>query len=305
MDKLTSAVALQAWPRPPLGDATLHQERVLNACRALEQSEAGLALDELARSAGMSTFHFHRVFKQVVGVTPKAYFKAVQAQRLQKTLTHSKRITDAVYDAGFNSPARFYSASHHTLGMAPWAYRQRGVGQQIRYTVQPCVLGWVLVAATPRGVCTIEFDDAQEPLIERLTERFAQAQIEPADATFDVWVQRVLSYLEHPQGLLDLPLDVQGTAFQQRVWQALRDIPSGATRSYTQVAQAIGAPTAVRAVAQACAHNPVAVAIPCHRVLRHDGQLSGYRWGVARKAQLLEQEKIQREKSPKKLREIL
>ena len=161
----------------------------------------------------------------------------------------------------------------------------------IHYQAQPCVLGWVLVAATPRGVCVVEFSDTEEALMQRLKERFANAQFQPADEIFNKWVQEVLNYLEHPQGLLNLPLDVQGTVFQQRVWQALRDIPSGETRSYTAVAQAIGAPKAVRAVAQACANNPVAVAIPCHRVVRNDGNLSGYRWGVERKAQLLKKEK--------------
>jgi AraC family transcriptional regulator of adaptative response/methylated-DNA-[protein]-cysteine methyltransferase len=174
--------------------------------------------------------------------------------------------------------------------MAPKAFMSGGLGESIRYAVEPCALGVIIVAATPKGVCGIEFGDSAHTLIERLRQRFPHATLEPGDPAFRVWVARVLAYIDHPSGLLDLPLDIQGTVFQRRVWQALRVIPSGSTASYADVAAAVGQPKAVRAVAQACARNQLAVAVPCHRVVRSDGSLSGYRWGTARKAELLRRE---------------
>jgi AraC family transcriptional regulator of adaptative response/methylated-DNA-[protein]-cysteine methyltransferase len=274
-------------------EATLELRRadlVQQACRSLEQSASGVALAALARSAGLSTHHFHRIFKQATGLTPKAYFQALQARRLQAALPLASSVTEAIYDAGFNSSGRFYEQGAPSLGMAPKAFQSGGLGERIRYAVEPCALGVIIVAATPKGVCGIEFGDSAHALIERLQKRFAHAQFEPGDPTFREWVGRVLAYIEQPQGLLDLPLDIQGTVFQRRVWDALRAIPSGGTASYAEVAAAIGQPKAVRAVAQACAGNELAVAIPCHRVVRSDGSLSGYRWGPERKAELLRRE---------------
>jgi AraC family transcriptional regulator of adaptative response/methylated-DNA-[protein]-cysteine methyltransferase len=265
-------------------------EWVEAACRTLEQSANGIALEALARNAGLSPHHFHRIFKQATGLTPKAYFKALQAQRLQASLASAGSVTEALYDAGYNSSGRFYAQGAPGLGMAPKAFTRGGLGESIRYAVEPCPLGVIIVAATSKGVCGIEFGDSAHTLIERLRGRFPHASFEPGDPPFRTWVGRVLTYIEHPSGLLDLPLDIQGTVFQRRVWQALRDIPSGSTASYAEVATAIGQPKAVRAVAQACANNPLAVAVPCHRVVRSDGSLSGYRWGPARKAELLRRE---------------
>lgn len=263
---------------------------VEKACRTLEQSANGVGLEALAQGAGLSTHHFHRVFKQATGLTPKAYFQALQARRLQQSLASASSVTEALYDAGYNSSGRFYEQGAPSLGMAPKAYRRGGLGESIRYAVEPCALGVIIVAATPKGVCGIEFGDSAHALIDRLRQRFMQASFEPGDAPFRAWVGRVLAYIDQPSGTLDLPLDIQGTVFQRRVWDALRAIPCGSTASYAEVAAAIGQPTAARAVAQACASNELALAVPCHRVMRSDGGLSGYRWGTARKAELLRRE---------------
>jgi AraC family transcriptional regulator, regulatory protein of adaptative response / methylated-DNA-[protein]-cysteine methyltransferase len=262
------------------------------ACRSLEQSASGVGLEELARGAGLSTHHFHRIFKQATGLTPKSYFKALQARRLQASLASAGSVTEALYDAGYNSSGRFYEQGAPSLGMTPKVFKSGGLGERIRYAVEPCALGVIIVAATPRGVCGIEFGESAHALVEGLRLRFPRATFEPGDPSFRGWVGRVLAYIDHPSGLLDLPLDIQGTVFQRRVWQALRDIPSGSTASYAQVAATIGQPQAVRAVAQACASNQLAVVVPCHRVVRSDGSLSGYRWGTARKAELLRRESI-------------
>ncbi len=287
------AAGFRACKRCKPDDAPLerrHSQAVLAACRALEASESGIALAVLARSAGLSAHHFQRVFKRVAGLSPKAYFKAVQARRVQQALTAAATVTDAIYAAGFNTAGRFYEGAGTALGMAPQAYRRGGVGEQVAYTVAACSLGRVIVAATTKGVCAIELGDSDGELLERLRQRFPHARVAPADARLCQWVAAVLSYIEHPHGLLDLPLDIQGTVFQRQVWQALRAIPSGSTVSYAALAAVIGRPSAARAVAQACASNPLAVAVPCHRVVRGDGQLAGYRWGVARKAELLRRE---------------
>jgi AraC family transcriptional regulator of adaptative response/methylated-DNA-[protein]-cysteine methyltransferase len=277
--------------RPDAAPLALQQaDAVLAACRALEASDSGIALAALAAAAGLSAHHFHRVFKRVTGVTPKAYFRAVQTRRVQSGLPAASSVTEAIYASGYNSAGRFYGSGAAALGMAPLAYRAGGAGQSIAYAVESCSLGQVIVAATARGVCAIELGDAGADLGERLRRRFPKAHFTPGDADFRRHVAQVLAYIEHPQGLLDLPLDVQGTVFQQRVWQALRAIPSGRTISYAELAGAIGRPGAARAVAQACASNPLAVAVPCHRVVRGDGALSGYRWGVERKAELLRRE---------------
>ncbi len=238
----------------------------------------------------MSTYHFHRVFKSITGVTPKAYAAAHRATRVRTELARAASVTHAIFDAGYNSNARFYEKSNALLGMTPSDYRKGGTNAQIRFAIGECSLGAILVACSERGVCAILLGDDADALARDLQDRFPQASLIGGDGEFERLVARVVGFVEAPQLGLDLPLDVRGTAFQQRVWQALREIPAGKTASYSDVATRIGAPKSVRAVAQACAANRLAVAIPCHRVVRNDGALSGYRWGVERKRALLERE---------------
>lgn len=268
-----------------------HAAVVAKACRAIEKAEEMPRLDALARSAGMSRFHFHRVFKSVTGVTPKAYVAAHRAQRVREELSRGGTVTDAIYGAGFNSSSRFYAASSQMLGMTPGGFRSGGEGAAIRFAVGECSLGSILVAATDMGVCAMSFGDDPEALVRDLEDGFPKARLIGGDAEFEELVAKVVGFVEAPRIGLDLPLDVRGTAFQQRVWQALRKIPPGSTATYSEIARRIGAPKAVRAVAQACASNRIALAIPCHRVVRTDGSLSGYRWGIARKRALLERER--------------
>jgi AraC family transcriptional regulator of adaptative response/methylated-DNA-[protein]-cysteine methyltransferase len=264
---------------------------VAHACRAIEEAEEAPSLDALAMSAGMSRFHFHRVFKAVTGVTPKAYADARRAARVRDELAQAATVTEAIYGAGFNSSGRFYAASSDLLGMTPSAFRAGGDGASIRFAVGECSLGSILVAATDKGICAIQFGDDPDVLVRELQDRFPKALLVGGDAGFERLVAAVVGLVEEPGHGLDLPLDVRGTAFQQRVWRALRAVPSGSTASYAEIAARIGRPKAVRAVAQACAANPVAVAIPCHRVVRTDGALSGYRWGAERKRALLDRER--------------
>ena len=275
-------------------DALSQQQRrhalVLQACHAIEHSTPAPTLDQLAQQAGMSPHHFQRIFKAATGLSPKAYHKAVQARRVTAALQTAPSVTAALYDAGFNSAGRFYEDAPALLGMSPGNYRKGGAGEHIRYAVEPCTLGWIIVAATRKGICAIEFGESEAMLAERVRARFPQAKFEAADAEFTRWVARVLAYIEQPRGVLELPLDIQGTVFQRRVWQALQAIPAGQTASYAEIAGRIGQPQAYRAVAHACAGNPVAVAIPCHRAVRANGDLAGYRWGIARKAELLRRE---------------
>ncbi|MGH6886748.1 MAG: bifunctional DNA-binding transcriptional regulator/O6-methylguanine-DNA methyltransferase Ada, partial [Geminicoccales bacterium] len=263
---------------------------VAKACRAIEEADEMPSLDALAEAAGMSRFHFHRIFKAVTGVTPKAYGDAQRARRVRDELTRNATVTGAIYGAGFNSSGRFYAASSDLLGMTPTEFRAGGNGAAIRFAVGECSLGSILVAATGKGVCAILFGDDPDTLVRDLQDRFPKARLIGADEEFEQLVATVVGFVEAPAQGLDLPLDVRGTAFQQRVWQALREIPSGSTASYAEIALRIGRPKAVRAVAQACASNGIAVAIPCHRVVRNDGALSGYRWGVERKRALLKRE---------------
>jgi AraC family transcriptional regulator of adaptative response/methylated-DNA-[protein]-cysteine methyltransferase len=267
-----------------------HAEIVRQACRLIDQAEEMPSLEDVAREVGVSPFHFHRVFKQVTGVTPKGYADARRAARLQDGLDSSGTVTNAIYDAGFNAPSRFYESATERLGMTPSAYRKGGRDTSIHFAVAQCSLGAILVATTDKGVCAISFGDDPDALVRTLQDRFPKAELMGGDAEFEKLVARVVGFVEAPGQGLDLPLDIRGTAFQQRVWQALRAIPAGTTASYARVAAEIGAPAAVRAVAQACATNTLAVAIPCHRVVRSDGALSGYRWGVERKRALLDRE---------------
>ncbi len=263
---------------------------VAKACRAIEEAETPPTLGALAKSCGMSSFHFHRVFRSVIGLTPKGYAVAHRSKKMRAALPTAASVTEAIYHAGFKSNGRFYATSAHTLGMTPTNFRQGGAGTAIRFAVRQCSLGLALVAASEKGVCAILLGDDQEELARELHHRFPKAQIISGDQTFESTVAQVIAFIDAPKTGFNLPLDVRGTVFQQKVWQALREIPLGATLSYSALAARIGAPKAVRAVAGACAANHLAVAIPCHRILRHDGGLSGYRWGVQRKSALLERE---------------
>ncbi|HEX2013119.1 MAG TPA: bifunctional DNA-binding transcriptional regulator/O6-methylguanine-DNA methyltransferase Ada [Roseateles sp.] len=264
---------------------------VAELCRFIESAEAPPSLDALAERAALSPHHLHRLFKAHTGLTPKAYAEAHKAQRLRALLREYATVTEAVYGAGYNASSRFYAQADRVLGMAPRRYRDGGAQAEIRFAIGQCSLGAILVAQSDRGLCAISLGEDPEALLRELQDRFPKARLIGGDADFEQLVARVVGFVEAPGLGLDLPLDVRGTAFQQRVWQALREIPPGRTASYAEIAQRIGAPRAVRAVAGACAANTLAVAIPCHRVLRQDGSLSGYRWGVERKRALLDLEK--------------
>jgi AraC family transcriptional regulator of adaptative response/methylated-DNA-[protein]-cysteine methyltransferase len=275
------------------GQASLADRRaelVAELCRFIDTSPDCPSLDDLAARAGLSPHHLHRIFKSVTGLTPKVYVDARRSARVRAALEHGQSVTAAIYSAGFNSNGRFYAASDQVLGMTASHYKKGGESRRIRFAVGQCSMGAILVAATERGVCAILLGDDPAALVRDLQDRFADAELVGADTEFEQLVARVVGFVEAPRIGLDLPLDVRGTVFQERVWQALTRIPVGETASYTDIARSIGAPRAVRAVAYACAQNPVAVAIPCHRVVRSDGALSGYRWGVERKRALLARE---------------
>lgn len=270
--------------------AEQHAAIVAAACRRIEASEDLLDLDELAEFAGLSRYYFHRVFKSITGLTPNSYVAAHRAQRIRNELERGSAVTAAIFNAGFNSNSRFYEKASQMLGMTPTEYRAGGAKTEIRFAIGECSLGAILVASSVRGVCAILMGDDPDALACDLQDRFPQSNLIGGDAVFEQLVSRVVGFVEAPAIGLDLPLDVRGTVFQQRVWQALRAIPAGSTASYSEIANKIGAPTAVRAVAGACAANMLAVAIPCHRVVRIGGELSGYRWGVERKRALLDRE---------------
>jgi AraC family transcriptional regulator of adaptative response/methylated-DNA-[protein]-cysteine methyltransferase len=270
--------------------AARRAEAVARACRLIEEAEEAPDFDAVAASVGMSRFHFQRVFRAITGLTPKAYASAHRANRVREQLRRSATVTDAIYEAGFNSNGRFYATSDRMLGMKPTDFRAGGSNTDIRFALGETSLGSVLVAASDKGVCAILFGDDPAALAEDLQRRFPRARLHGADRSFEKWVARVVGFVEAPRLGLDLPLDIRGTVFQRRVWRALQEIPIGSTASYSEVARKVGAPGSARAVAQACASNLLAVAIPCHRVVRNDGGLSGYRWGVERKQKLLERE---------------
>lgn len=272
------------------GLAEQHAAAVAKACRLIETAEDMPSLGDLAHEAGMSRFHFHRIFKAATGVTPKAYAVARRVARVREELPRSLTVTEAIYGAGYNSSARFYAGSTAVLGMSPSDFRTGGKNAAIRFAVGQCSLGAILVAATAKGVCAISLGDDPAALLRDLEDRFPKAQLIGGDKSFEQLVAKIVGFVEAPALGLDLPLDVRGTAFQQRVWQALREIPAGSTASYSEIARRIRRPKAVRAVAAACAANAIAVAIPCHRVVRHDGALAGYRWGIERKRRLLARE---------------
>lgn len=276
-------------PNQP-GLAEQYAAKVTEACRIIEESETAPGLEELARRVGMSAYHFHRVFKQGAGLTPRQYAAARREQRVRDELARGGSVTGAIFDAGYNSSGRFYEKSDEVLGMTPTSFRAGGANTEIRFAIGQCSLGAILVAKSQRGVCAILMGDDADELARELQDQFPRANLIGGDGEFEQLVAKVVGFVEAPGIGLDLPLDVRGTAFQQRVWQALREIPAGETASYTDIASRIGSPKSVRAVAQACAANKLAVAIPCHRVVRNDGGLSGYRWGVERKRALLEKE---------------
>lgn len=247
------------------------------------------ALEELAQRVGLSPWQLHRSFKRATGLTPKAYAKAHRGKHLRAAMTpeSSQSVTDAAYLSGYEASSSFYKDAPAMLGMAPQSYRQRGQNQRIRFALAECSLGSLLVASTELGVCCVLLGDDPQALVEDLQQRFAAAQLIGADAQYEQTVAQVVALMEQPKLGLALPLDIQGTAFQQRVWLALQSIPAGQTVSYSQLAQRLGMPQAARAVASAIAANPIAVAVPCHRVVRNDGSISGYRWGIERKRALL------------------
>lgn len=272
---------------------TLHARAVEQACRMIETSRSLPSLADLATQAGFSPYHFHRIFKAQTGLTPKAYAAAHRAGRLRDQLGKpDMSVTDAMYAAGFNSSSRFYESSDHILGMPARDYKRGGADAEIRFAIGQCSLGAILVAQSQRGICAIFLGDDPELLANRLQDLFPNAKFVGDDVQFQQVVAQVVGFVEAPGLGLNLPLDIRGTAFQARVWQALQTIPPGTTVSYTDIAEQIGAPKAVRAVARACGANLVAVAIPCHRVVRRDGGLSGYRWGISRKRELLKREAI-------------
>jgi AraC family transcriptional regulator of adaptative response/methylated-DNA-[protein]-cysteine methyltransferase len=263
---------------------------VAKACRLIENSEEEPGLNDLASAVERSPSHFHRLFKAATGLTPKDYADAYRATRVREGLMTSNSVTEAIYDAGFNSSGRFYEKSTEMLGMTPTQYRSGGVNEDIRFAVGECSLGTLLVASSKKGIAAILLGGEPDKLVRELQDRFPKARLIGADREYEALVARVVGFIEAPGQGLDLPLDIRGTAFQQRVWRALQDIPVGRTVSYTELARRIGSPKAVRAVAGACAANNIAVAIPCHRVVRNDGSLSGYAWGVERKRALIAKE---------------
>lgn len=265
-------------------------EKVASACRLIETSATTPNLESLAQHVGLSSSHFHRLFKATTGLTPKKYASAHRTRLVRESLNLNETVTKAIYEAGYNSNSRFYENSKNVLGMTPSHYRAGGEKTNIRFAVGQCSLGSILVAQSDRGICAISLGDDPDALVRQLQDLFPRANLIGADPGFERLIAKVVGFIETPSLGLALPLDVRGTAFQQRVWQALCAIPAGATVSYAEIARQIGSPNSTRAVAQACGANVLAVAIPCHRVIRNDGALSGYRWGVERKKALLERE---------------
>jgi len=263
---------------------------VTKACQIIEESEKEPTLNQLAEMVGLSPYHFHRLFKKTLGITPKQYAGVNRQNRVRTNLQQNETITDTIYKSGYESSSRFYENAASSLGMKPSEFQKGGKGKLIRYGIVQSYLGWVLVAVSDRGVCRIDFDDSPEILKSRLAENFPKAELISDDPAISSIISKTVAFLEAPELGFALPLDIQGTAFQQRVWQALRDIRPGTTVSYGDIAKQIGNPKAVRAVAQACGSNSIAVAIPCHRVVRKNGELGGYRWGINRKEMILERE---------------
>ena len=277
--------------RPADGSAAArHLAAIEKACARLRTSETMPSLAELADAAAVSRFHFHRVFKQITGVTPREYARSHRLDRLGEKLDSGQPVAASIYAVGFGSSSRAYEAAPAGLGMTPGARRRGGKGETIRFVSIATPLGWALVAATGRGICMTALADDRDDLVAALRQRFPAAELIAEDAGLRGWADRIVRFITAPEENLDLPLDIQGTAFQARVWRALQKIPLGKTASYSEIAAALGQPKAVRAVAQACAANKLALIVPCHRVVRSDGDLGGYRWGIERKRALLARE---------------
>lgn len=271
-----------------------HVAKIEAACRYIEQNlETTLTLEAIAASAALSPFHFHRLFKRTLGISPRQYQQARRAGKFKHELHQQPRITDAIYEAGYGSSSRAYENGSERLGMTPTSFRRGGEGVKIRYTITPSQMGKLLIAATPRGVCSVRFGNNDRDLEKELRRDFKAAEIARDDQALRSLVEKVRSLFGGRMPAGSIPLDIQGTAFQQRVWEALRKIPRGEIRSYAEIAKQVGKPRAVRAAANACASNPVAVVVPCHRVVAKSGSLAGYRWGVKRKQALLRAERQQ------------
>jgi AraC family transcriptional regulator of adaptative response/methylated-DNA-[protein]-cysteine methyltransferase len=279
---------LRCRPNEVSGPVALVQRALGQLSKA---SEDGMSLGVLARALGTTQATLRRAFLQVTGLKPREVAEALRVRNFKTLLRSGKSITDALYETGYGSSSRVYERSDAQLGMTPATYRKGGLGMKIGYTIAKSPLGKVLVAATERGVSAVYLGDTESTLVTELREEYPRAEIAAAPDSFQRWVSEVVMRIEGKQPHLELPLDVQATAFQRRVWKELQRIPRGRTRTYSQVAKSLGQPKAVRAVARACATNPVSVVVPCHRVIREDGTLAGYRWGLSRKEQLLAQEK--------------
>lgn len=270
---------------------------IKRACRLIEENEdETLTLERLSELLNVSKFHLQKTFKKIVGVSPKKYAEIHRVKKFKALLKEGESVTDAIYEVGFGSSSRLYEKSNAQLGMTPTKYRRGGEGMKINYTITKCSLGLLLVAATEKGLCSVAFADGEKVLEENLTKEYPRAFIVKNENGLHEFVNELLLHLEGTKTRIDLPLDVQATAFQTRVWEALREIPYGETRSYSDIAKELNQPTATRAVARACATNPIAVVTPCHRVVRENGELSGYRWGIERKKKLLMNEKAIDEK---------
>lgn len=266
---------------------------IAKLCRHIDEGDAAPTLEMLAAVAGLSPYHLHRIFKDVTGMTPRAYAvarRAGRARHMLERLPPRGRVTEAIYASGFGGTGHFYAGARAAFGMTPSAYRAHGRGEEIRFAIGQCSLGAILVAATTKGVCAVLLGDTPGPLLEDLQARFKKATLVGGDAAFEKLVAQVVTIVDAPKQGHALPLDLRGTAFQERVWQALREIPPGESATYTEIAKRIGSAGSVRAVGSACGANPVAVLIPCHRVVRQGGALAGYRWGIERKKALLERE---------------
>ncbi|HEY0257838.1 MAG TPA: bifunctional DNA-binding transcriptional regulator/O6-methylguanine-DNA methyltransferase Ada [Candidatus Methylacidiphilales bacterium] len=278
-------------PKGP-GLASQHAEAVATACRMIKEADEFPSLNQLAEAVEMSPGYFHRLFKTTTGLTPKDYANAHRADRMKKALPKRETVTEAIYEAGFNSNGRFYADSSKMLGMKPKEYREGGTGNTIRFAIAECSLGAILVASSEKGVCAILMGNDPDALARDLQDKFPKANLIGGDEKYEKLVAKVIGFIEAPRIGLDLPLDIRGTAFQQRVWKELQRIPAGKTASYSEVAKRIGFPKSARAVAQACGANALAVVVPCHRVVRNNGDISGYRWGVDRKQALLARERM-------------
>lgn len=267
-------------------------EMARQACRYIESRPGDLpTLEDLGAHAGVSPFHLQRVFKRVVGITPRQYAEALRLSQFKTSVKKGTSVAEAIYDAGYGSSSRLYERASAQLGMTPAAYRRGGKGMRITYTTVACSLGRLLVAATSKGVCAVRLGDSDQALEEDILREYALADVGRDDHVLGKWVGQIVEHLNGRRPNLDLPLDVQATAFQRLVWEKLREIPYGGTSSYSDIARKIGRPTATRAVARACATNPVALVVPCHRVVREDKSLGGYRWGIERKQALLDRER--------------